>query len=92
MSSTFRMIVSTPRGTLFDGEIAMLTLRGSEGELAVMAGHAPFITTVAPCDCKLIVSDDEREDRKGHTDGGLLTVTREAVTLLSGSFRWNAAE
>ena len=90
--NTFRMIVSTPRGTAFDGEIAMLTLRGVEGELAVMAGHAPFVTTVVPCDCKLIVSDDEDEDRIGHTDGGLLTVTRDAVTLLSGSFRWSEEE
>lgn len=86
--NTFRMIISSPDGTVFDGEIAMLTLRGVEGELAIMAGHAPFVTSVAPCDCKLVLSDDEDEDKHGHTDGGLLSVTREAVTLLSGSFEW----
>ncbi len=86
--NTFRMIVSSPDGTVFDGQITMLTLRGSEGELAVMAGHVPFVTCVVPCDCKLVLGDGEDGEKRGHTGGGLLSVTREAVTLLSGSFRW----
>jgi len=64
----------------------MLTLRGIEGELAVMAGHIPFITSVKPCDCKVIMEDGT--EKIGRTDGGLLTVSKENVTLLCGSFRW----
>lgn len=85
--NTFRMIVSSPDGTLYDGEVAMLTVRGVEGELAVMAGHAPLITSVVACDGKLVMEDDTA--RPFHVGGGLLSVTRDAVTLLSGSFVWN---
>lgn len=82
----FRLIVSSPDGTIFDGEAVMLTLRGIAGDLAILAGHIPFVTTVVPCDCKIELEDET--ERLAHTDGGLLTVSADAVTLLSGSFRW----
>ena len=86
--NTFRLIVASPDGNLFDGEVCMLTVRGSEGELAVLAGHVPFVTTVVPCDVKIELPDEDAADRIGHTDGGLLSVSRDTVTLLSSSFRW----
>ena len=85
--NTFRLIVSTPSGNRFDGEAVMISLRGAEGELAVMAGHAPFVTTVKPCDCKIELADGE--EKVGHISGGVLTVSKEQVILLSGSFSWN---
>ena len=85
--NTFRLIVSSPDGNLFDGQAYMLVVRGTEGELAVMAGHIPFVTTVKPCDCKIELPDGE--ERIGHTDGGLLTVAKDSVTLLSVSFKFN---
>ena len=83
--NSFRLTISAPAGHVFNGEATMLTLRGAEGELAIMAGHVPFITSVRPCNCKVVTEDGERI---GHTDGGLLTVSAEGATLLSGSFRW----
>lgn len=84
--NTFPLIISSPTGNLFEGEAEMLTLRGIDGDLAVMAGHIPFITSVRPCDCKVVLEDGT--EKIGHTDGGLLTVSRDNVTLLSGSFQW----
>ena len=66
----------------------MLTVRGVEGELAVMAGHVPFVTTVVACRVKIELADEEADDRVGYTEGGLLSVSSDAVTLLSSSFRW----
>ena len=42
--NTFPLTVASPDGKLFHGEAVQLTLRGSEGDLAVLAGHIPFIT------------------------------------------------
>lgn len=86
--NTFRLIVSSPDGNLFDGQAYMLTVRGSEGELAVMAGHVPFVTTVKPCNIKIELADEEADDRIGHIDGGLLTVGDDVVTLLTGQVTW----
>lgn len=84
--NTFRLTVSSPDGHVFDDEVVALTVRGVAGELAVMAGHIPFVTPVIACDCKLMLPDDT--DRLAHIDGGLLSVAKDSVTLLSGSFRW----
>jgi F-type H+-transporting ATPase subunit epsilon len=86
--NTFHLIIASPDGNLFDGQAYMLSVRGSEGELAILAGHVPFVTTVTPCKVKIELPDEDEDDRIGHIDGGLLSVSREAVTLLSSSFRW----
>ena len=86
--NTFRLIIASPDGNMFEGQAYMLTVRGTEGELAVMAGHVPFITTVVACKVKIELPEEEADDRVGFTEGGLLSVSRDAVTLLSSSFRW----
>ena len=85
--NSFRLTLSSPGGHLFDDEAVMLTVRGIEGELAIMAGHIPFVTVVAPCDCKIELEDGT--ELIGHTDGGILSVSSNAAILLSGSFVWN---
>ena len=82
----FPLIIASPDGNLFDGEAVMLSLRGAEGDLAILAGHIPFMTSVKPGACKVILPDES--ERIGELDGGILTVTENAVTLLAGSFHW----
>ena len=83
---SFKLTLSSPDGHIFSGECEKLDLRGSEGDLAVMAGHVPFITSVVKCECKLTLPDGT--ERPATTDGGLLTVSKDEVTLVSGSFRF----
>jgi F0F1-type ATP synthase epsilon subunit len=86
--NTFLLIVSSPDGTLFSEQVVSLSVRGAEGDLAILAGHTPFVTTVKPCTCKI-----EKEDGsmlEAQTGGGILTVSKEKVTFLSGVFTWNA--
>lgn len=82
----FPLIIASPDGNLFDGEAVMLSLRGAEGDLAILAGHIPFMTSVKPGSCKVTLPDES--ERTGELDGGILTVTENAVTLLAGSFHW----
>ena len=84
--NTFNLVISSPNGNLFEGKAERIILRGSEGDLAVMAGHIPFITSVKPCQCKITL--DNGEEKSGSLNGGLLTVSEDKVTLLSNSFKW----
>lgn len=86
MSHSFALTVSSPEGTLFSGRALMLILRGASGDLAVMAGHTPFVTTVVPCTCKIELEDES--ERFAKIEGGLLSVSADGVTLLSSSFSW----
>ena len=83
---TFLLKLASPEGNLFSGEVTKLSVRGTEGELAIMAGHVPFVTALKPCDCRIEFEDGE--ERVGHIDGGMLTVSGEKTVLLSGSFEW----
>lgn len=85
---TFQLTISSPDGRLFDGPVERLSLRGAEGDLAVMAGHVPFMTSVRPGACVLHLEDGGV--KKATTEGGLLTVTHDAVTLLTAACRWEA--
>ena len=82
--NTFLLAISSPDGDIFREKVRFLSLRGAEGDLAVMAGHTPFVTTVKPCDVKILLEDET--EKIGKTDGGILTVGSDMVTLLSGSF------
>lgn len=84
--NTFFLNISSPDGNKFEGEAINLSLRGTEGDLAIMAGHIPFITSVKPCQCKIVLEDETV--KKANIDGGLLTVSSKSVTLLSSSFEW----
>ena len=84
--ATFKLVISTPDGNSYAGEAVSLSLRGAEGDLAILAGHIPFATTVQPGQCHIETEDGTI--RRGTLDGGLLTVSTENVTLLSGSFQW----
>ncbi len=83
---TFPLTIASPDGNLFDQPVVRLILRGTEGDLAVMAGHIPFITAVRPGDCRVELEDGS--EKLGRLDGGLLTVAEDRVTLLSGGFVW----
>jgi len=83
---TYPLHISSPDGDVFRSEVVSISLRGVEGDLAVMAGHIPFVTSVKPCDVKIGLEDGE--EKVGYADGGILTVSDEKVTLLSGSFEW----
>jgi len=83
---TFHLTVASPDGNKFNGECVKFDVRGTEGELAVMAGHTPFVTSVVKCNCKLTLEDGT--ERIATTEGGLLSVNGASVTFLSGTFRF----
>ncbi len=85
--NTFSLTISSPDGNLFKGEAVKISVRGIEGDLAVMAGHIPFITAVKKCECRIELPDGD--ERKGVTEGGILNVSDKEVILLSDCFEWN---
>ena len=81
--NSFHLKISSPEGDLFSGEIVKLSLRASGGDIAVMAGHIPFVSYVKPCECRLELPDGE--ERRARIEGGILTVGKEKTILLTGA-------
>lgn len=79
--NTFPLIISSPDGDLLKDDAQQLIVRGTEGELAVLAGHVPFVTNVVTGVCSVTLADGTRKD--GTVQAGLLTVDKDKVTLLT---------
>lgn len=81
--NTFKLKISTPNGNVFDSEAVKLDVRGIEGELAVMAGHIPFMTALKAGHCDVLLDDGSM--RRFQVEGGILNVAASAVTLLTAN-------
>ncbi len=84
---TFPLVISSPDGDVFREQVIKISLRGTEGDLAVLAGHVPFVTTVKPGTVEITKADESV--LSGTVDGGILTVSSEGTTLISGTFQEN---
>jgi F-type H+-transporting ATPase subunit epsilon len=46
--ATFQFNLVSPEKLLFAGQVDQVDVPGSEGDFGVLAGHAPFVTTLRP--------------------------------------------
>ena len=84
----FKVQIAAPDGLRFDGEAFQLSVRGIGGDLAVLAGHIPFVTALKDGECRLYVGENGEVIRRGRCRGGMLIVSKEAVRLMSSDFEW----
>ena len=84
--NTFKLQIAAPDGMRYDGDAVQISVRGIEGDLAVMAGHIPFVTALKSGECR--VYTDEKTVRRASCSGGMLMVSKDCVRLLSSDFTW----
>lgn len=77
----YPLTVVTPEGVVFEGPVTEIILRGSEGELGVLAHHIPLITAVLPC--VLRIAEASGGERRYALGGGFLEVGREETVVLA---------
>ena len=81
----FHLQIITPDGVQYDDVTTQLSVRGSEGELAILAGHLPLVTSLAAGECRVYT---DAGVRKGECSGGMLSCTRQITRLFSTDFHW----
>ena len=79
----YHLRITTPAGNVFDGEAVRLSVRGVMGDLAIMAGHIPFVTALKDGEIKVHLSNDNII--KMECSGGVLTVSKDMVQLLAAN-------
>ncbi len=85
---TFKLQIAAPDGMRYDGEAVQLSVRGIEGELAVLAGHIPFVTALKAGECRVYIGEDGQTIRRASCSGGMLMVSHDCVRLMSSDFTW----
>jgi len=67
--------------SLFSGSIESLQITGSEGELGIMPGHAPLLTSLKPGMARIVKKGGKEEII--YLSGGMLEVQPRNVTVLA---------
>jgi F-type H+-transporting ATPase subunit epsilon len=75
------LIITTVDKQLFRGEVAAVTLPGSEGELTVLAHHEPFITILKKGEMR-IRKEKDSEPEFFPVEHGILEVSNNRATVL----------
>jgi len=78
---TVNLNVVSAHESLFSGSIKSLQITGSEGELGIMPGHAPLLTSLKP-GMALITKKDDTEEVI-YLSGGMLEVQPNNVIVLA---------
>ncbi|SIR24257.1 F0F1 ATP synthase subunit epsilon [Bosea sp. TND4EK4] len=84
--ATFKFELVSPERILFSGEIVSVIIPSAEGEMTVLAGHAPLVATLKTG--ILLVQTSESNGKEFFVNGGLVEVNQTSTTVLAEQARF----
>ena len=85
MADGMKLKVVTPTGGFYDGEVSMVELTTTEGEIGVYPNHIPLTAVVAPGVLKIHEDGGEKE---AALMSGFITILPEQVTVMAEVVEW----
>jgi F-type H+-transporting ATPase subunit epsilon len=82
---TFKLLVSTPDRTFYEGDAGMVELTTSEGEIGIYADHIPLTSVVTPC---VMTIHENGSVKKAAIHGGIIEILKDKVTILAEVAEW----
>jgi F-type H+-transporting ATPase subunit epsilon len=79
--ATFDVSLVTPDGPVFEGEVEMLVVPGADGEIGVLARHAPLIAMLNAGSTRIHIRRDQ-EVQEFATGPGFFTVEEDRALAL----------
>jgi len=73
--------IVSPEEVLFEGEATQVITRTTEGDIAFLAGHAPFLGALAEGETRVYVADGTV--REFQLTGGFVEVSNNTVSILA---------
>ncbi len=80
MADKLHFDLVSPEARVFAGEVDMVVVPGVDGEFGVLAGHAPFMSTIR---AGAIAVHADGEVTRTFIQGGFAEVTPEGLTILA---------
>jgi len=84
--ATFKFELVSPERILFSGEVISVIVPSVEGEMTVLAGHAPLVATLKAG--IVFVQTTESNGKEFFVNGGLVEVNQETTTILAEQGRF----
>jgi F-type H+-transporting ATPase subunit epsilon len=81
MANKIRFDLVSPERMLLSEDVDMVTLPGAEGDMGVLAGHAPVISTLRPG--VIDVQGGSQADLRLYVRGGFAEIDAEKIIVLA---------
>lgn len=82
----FHLKIVTPYGPHFDADATYLQVRTVDGDVGIMADHVDMVTALG---MGRAVIDTATGRREAACIGGILSVTKDSVSLVATTFEWS---
>jgi F-type H+-transporting ATPase subunit epsilon len=79
---TFSLSLVTPEGPAFDGEVEMLIVPGADGEIGVLARHAPLVALLKAGSTRVYRDRDSKDVLEYATGPGFFKVEQDRALAL----------
>lgn len=84
-NNTFNLKVYAPNKVFFEGDVSMIELTTTEGDLGVYKNHIPLTAIVAP---GILRIHDDNEVKEATLLDGFIEINKEEVIILSERCEW----
>ncbi len=81
MPATMQCHIVSAEREIFSGQVAMISLTGTLGELGILPGHAPLLTGIRPGPVHLRAENGDED--VFYASGGFLEIQPGVVTVLA---------
>ncbi len=86
MSKLFKFEVVTPTGIFYEDEVEFISFEAANGEMGVMAQHAPMLVANKPCTLTIEKSKDKKF---AFISEGFIEITPEKVSAIVDLADWS---
>lgn len=80
MAGTFKFELVSPERIVLSAEVSEVQIPGADGNMTVLAGHAPVVSTLLPGSVRAIMPDGIK---RIFVNGGLAEISPLSVTILA---------
>ena len=84
--ATFKFELVSPERILFSGDVVSVIIPSTEGEMTVLAGHAPLVATLKAG--IVFVQTTDQNGKEFFVNGGLVEVNAGSTTILAEQGRF----
>ena len=86
MAQTFHLKITSPDRIFFEGEVTMVEINTTEGQIGVLANHIPLTSVLSPGVCYIHVPDGDPKVCAVH--GGFFEILQDSMTILAEVCEW----
>lgn len=82
----FQLEVISPERIFYTGEVEMVELTTTEGDIGIYADHIPLTTIIAPG--VMTITEAGNQTKEAAVLEGFMEITQDKVTILAQSCEW----